>query len=242
VALRTELAEATGYPVVLEKDTTAAAVGELWTRRGPADDSFVFLYLGTGLGASLALDGDVVRGSSRNLGEIGHVVVDADGPECSCGLRGCVAVMCAPQAIVERAQRADVLDGATDLDDAASVDEAFGRLSALAAGGSEPATAVLREAAGHLAILLSVLTDFLDVDRVVLGGPFWSRVSDLYLQELPTRIAALSATRAVREPVRVDATVVGDDVGAVGAACVVLDSVLSPRASVLLFEPEPSAD
>ncbi len=88
VPLREVLAEATGLPVVLEKDTTSAAVGELWTRRESADDSFVFVYLGTGIGAALARDGEAVRGSTRNIGEIGHIIVDPDGPSCSCGSAG----------------------------------------------------------------------------------------------------------------------------------------------------------
>ena len=73
------------------------------------------------------------------------------------------------------------------------------------------------------------------VDRVVFGGPFWSRLADVYLAEVPDLLDRASATRAIRT-LPVDGTVVGDDVGAVGAACVVLDSVLSPRASDLLLD------
>lgn len=88
VALRAVLAEMTGMPVVLEKDTTSAAVGELWTRRESADDSFVFVYLGIGIGAALARDGEAVRGSTRNIGEVGHIIVDPDGPHAGAGPEG----------------------------------------------------------------------------------------------------------------------------------------------------------
>jgi hypothetical protein len=70
---------------------------------------------------------------------------------------------------------------------------------------------------------------------VVLGGPFWSRIAPIYLEELPDRLDRLSATRVIRR-IPVDGTIVGDEVGAVGAACVVLDSVLTPRTSALLLE------
>jgi len=234
VPLRAVLAEATGFPVVLEKDTTSAAVGELWTRTDSADDSFVFIYLGTGIGAALARDGEAVRGSTRNIGEVGHIIVDPDGPPCTCGSRGCVEVVCTPQAIIEQAERAGVFLDDREVSDVAAVDARFSQLCERAADGDAPAIGVLRQAAAHTAVLTAVLTNMLDVDRVVFGGPFWSRLSDAYLREIPARLERASATRAVRS-LPVDGTVVGDDVGAVGAACVVLDSVLSPRASDLLL-------
>lgn len=235
VPLQAVLAEATGFPVTLEKDTTAAAVGELWTRHGPPDDSFVLIYLGTGVGAALARDGEVVRGSSRNLGEVGHIIVDPDGPACMCGYRGCVEVVCTPQAIVEQAELAGVFPDDREVNDAEAVDARFTLLCDRAAAGDVAAQRVLRQAAAHAAVLVAALTNMLDVDRVVLAGPFWSRLSSVYLQEIPVRLERLSATRAVRT-LPVDGSVVGDDVGAVGAACVVLDSVLSPRTSDLLLE------
>ena len=235
VPLRAVLAEATGFPVTLEKDTTAAAVGELWTGHGSSDDSFVFVYLGTGIGAALARDGDVVRGSTQNLGEVGHIVVDPDGPDCLCGSRGCVEVMCTPQAIVEQAEHAGVFLDDREVNDVEAVEARFTRLCERAAAGDAPAARVLRASASHLSVLIAVLTNMLDVDRVVLGGPFWTRLAEVYLSEIPGRLERLSATRAVRT-LPVAGTVVGVDVGAVGAACVVLDSVLTPRTADLLLE------
>lgn len=235
VPLRAVLAEATGFPVVLEKDTTSAAVGELWTGRGSADDSFVFVYLGTGVGAALARDGEVIRGSTHNIGEIGHIIVDPDGPACSCGSRGCVEVVCTPQAIVEQAERAGVFPDSCEGSDVAAVDGRFSQLCERAAHGDVLALGVLQQAAAHTAVLTAALTNMLDVDRVVFGGPFWSRLADVYVREIPARLERASATRSLRS-LPVNGTVVGDDVGAVGAGCVVLDSVLSPRASDLLLE------
>ncbi|WP_046012998.1 ROK family transcriptional regulator [Microbacterium sp. SA39] len=235
VPLRAVLAEATGLPVTLEKDTTAAAVGELWTRHGSSDESFVFVYLGTGIGAALARDGDVVRGSTRNLGEIGHIVVDPEGPPCLCGSRGCVEVMCTPQAIVERAERAGVLPDDREANDVEAVEARFTELCERAAAGDDRAAHVLRQSAGDFAALTAVLTNMLDVDRVVFGGPFWARLAAVFLDEIPGRLDRLSATRAVHS-LPVAGSVVGVDVGAVGAACVVLDSALTPRTTDLLLE------
>lgn len=232
VPLREVLTEATGLGVIVEKDTTAAAVGEAWTATSTIDDSFLFVYLGTGIGASLVREGEAIRGSSQNFGEVGHIIVDPDGPSCLCGSRGCVEVVCTPQAIVERADRAGVFADGSDAGEARTVEERFTLLSQRASAGDPTAAAVLHRAAADLAVLVSVLTNVLDVDRVVLGGPFWSRVAEIYLQEIPAVIDAKSATRAVHT-IPVAGSVVGDDVGAVGAACVVLDSALTPRASDL---------
>lgn len=235
VPLRDALAEETGMRVTLEKDTAAAAVAELWTGDHPAEGSFLFVYLGIGIGTSLVLDGAVVRGTSHNAGEVGHLIVDPDGPECACGQRGCVEVVCTPQAIVERAERAGVFDDDRVGSDAESVDARFSELCARAESGDDAASVVLDEAAVHISVLISVLTNLLDVDRVVLGGPFWSRLADVLLSRLPSLLNRRSATRAVRD-LPVHGTVVGDDVGAVGAGCVVLDEVLSPRAAALFLD------
>jgi predicted NBD/HSP70 family sugar kinase len=235
VPLRSVLAAATGFEVTLEKDTTAAAVGELWTGDATAEGSFLFVYLGTGLGASAAREGGVIAGSTHNFGEIGHIMVDPDGPPCACGSRGCVEVVCTPQAIVEQAESAGVFDDDPEGGTGEEVDERFMRLCQRAAAGEAPALGVLRRSAGHLAVLISVLTNLLDVDRVVLGGPFWGPLADIYLREIPEPLNRRSATHSVRT-LTVDGAVVGDDVGAVGAACVVLDAVLTPRASDLYLE------
>lgn len=234
VPLRDSLAEATGLRVILEKDTTAAAVAELWTGDHHSNGSFLLIYLGIGIGAALVIDGVIVRGSSRNAGEIGHIIVDPDGPECTCGRRGCVEVVCTPQAIIERAERAGVFADDRVGSDPESVDSRFTELCARAASGDYGAAEILTEAAGHLSVLISALTNMLDVDCVVLGGAFWTRVSSAYLPVLAQLIDRQSATRAVRMlPVR--GAVIGDDVGAVGAGCVVLDQVLSPRAEDLFL-------
>lgn len=235
VPLRSALAEVTGLGVTIEKDTTAAAVGDLWTSRSEAGDSFVFIYLGTGIGASLVREGEVVTGASHNFGEVGHIMVDPDGPECACGGRGCVEMMCTPAAIVRQAEAAGIFDDEGPGLEENDVEARLTVLSDRAAAGDAGAVRVLRRSAGHLAVLISVLTNVLDVDRVVLGGPFWARLSAVYLREIPAPLRLRNATRSVRE-LPVEGTVVGDDGGAVGAACVVLDAILTPRASDLYLQ------
>ncbi|MGI5338162.1 ROK family transcriptional regulator [Streptomyces sp. CA-181903] len=91
--LRDALGERLGLPVVVDKDTNAAALG-LALRTPRATGSFAYLHLGTGLGAGLVLDGGVHRGPRTGAGEFGHQVVMVDGPLCACGDRGCLEALC----------------------------------------------------------------------------------------------------------------------------------------------------
>ncbi|MFK0099283.1 ROK family protein [Streptomyces sp. NPDC091040] len=90
--LRDALAARTGLPVVLDKDTNAAALGLALGADGPAD--FAYLHLGTGLGAGLVLGGAVHRGERTGAGEFGHQTVQLDGIRCGCGGRGCLEALC----------------------------------------------------------------------------------------------------------------------------------------------------
>jgi predicted NBD/HSP70 family sugar kinase len=89
--LREALARRLGVPVVVDKDTNAAALG---LAVGGERGSFAYLHLGTGLGAGLVIGGSVHRGARTGAGEFGHQVIQLDGPSCPCGNRGCVEVLC----------------------------------------------------------------------------------------------------------------------------------------------------
>ncbi|MFI6352046.1 ROK family protein [Streptomyces sp. NPDC050743] len=106
--LRDALGERLGVPVVVDKDTNAAALGlSAGGERGGDGEvgeggSFAYLHLGTGLGAGLVIGGRVHRGARTGAGEFGHQVIQLDGPPCECGNRGCVEALCL--AAVERGE------------------------------------------------------------------------------------------------------------------------------------------
>ncbi|MFB6501747.1 MULTISPECIES: ROK family protein [unclassified Streptomyces] len=119
--LRDALAVRTGLPVVVDKDTNAAALG-LALRTAGGDGAagggdFAYLHLGTGLGAGLFLGGELHRGARTGAGEFGHQTVRLDGPECGCGGRGCIEALClAAVARGDAAEAARVLGtGAANL-------------------------------------------------------------------------------------------------------------------------------
>lgn len=235
VPLRDALAEATGLSTLVDKDVTSAAVAETWAGGPSGAGSFVFMYMGTGIGCGIVLNDEVVRGTSGNAGEIGHIIVDPDGPPCDCGKRGCVKSSCIPQVLVAQAEAAGILDGSRAGKDAPAVQEGFDALCAAADAGNAKAVEIIEKSAVLVARAVSVVTNTLDVDRVVFGGPFWSCLSKSYLTIIPGLIDQDSDTRKIHA-VEVVGTGVGEDVGAVGAACLVLEHTLAPRSQRLLLE------
>lgn len=234
VALRDALSEGTGLLVLLEKDVTAAAVAELWMSEEHERDNFVFFYYGTGVGVGLVLGHEAVRGSTNNAGDAGHIMVDPDGPLCTCGRRGCLGDSVIPRRLVELAIERGIFDSPGRSLDTGLVDEFFTSLAKLAEAGDTQASLIFDEVARRVAAATVTIVNLLDVDRVVFGGPFWERVSGFLLQRLPELINSSSAL-ATTHPIVVNGSTTGDDVAAVGAACLVLESALSPRPASLLI-------
>ncbi|WP_343965767.1 ROK family transcriptional regulator [Kribbella koreensis] len=245
VPLRDTLRVLTGLPVLLDKDVTAAASAEKWAGGPNGRGSFVFFYLGTGVGAGLVIGDEVVRGSSSNVGEIGHVMVDPDGPVCFCGRRGCVGETSQPRYLVQQGIHAGVLAKGIDLDDRHAVDVAFAELCDQAAADADlPGGKVARELiaalAGRIAKVVEDIANLLDLERVVFGGPHWDQLAPFFDEAVRAALEERFLVRSVH-PFAVTGTALGADVGAVGAASLVLDHTFSPNPSVLLLGPAESA-
>ncbi|WP_174546704.1 ROK family transcriptional regulator, partial [Nocardiopsis dassonvillei] len=101
-----ELEGAVGLPVVPGNDATAAALGEYWSGVVGGSSIFAAVYMATGVGAGVLVNGIPYHGASGNAGEVGHVCLDVDGPLCWCGGRGCAEAVAGPAAVVAAA-RAD---------------------------------------------------------------------------------------------------------------------------------------
>jgi predicted NBD/HSP70 family sugar kinase len=103
VPLRDLLAERTGLPVTLDKNTNSAAFAHAWPQE--TVPSAAVVLVGTGIGVGLLVDGRVYRGPRTNAGEFGHTTIAYEGPRCACGRRGCVEVMHNSAATTEEAAR-----------------------------------------------------------------------------------------------------------------------------------------
>ncbi|MFJ1596529.1 ROK family transcriptional regulator [Streptomyces sp. NPDC088261] len=239
VELRSALHLATGLPVLIEKDATAAVVSELWFSEPGARRNFAFLYYGTGFATGVAIGGSAVRGVSSNAGDTAHVPVDPGGPVCACGRRGCVGVVTAPRTLVAHAVHHGVLteDQAGDTTDVLQVGAAFGLLADAADAGVPEAVEILTTAARQIARALVVVINLLDVGEIVFGGPFWSRIAPLALTTLPEAVRS-DPGLVVPHGIRFSESAIPDDVAAVGAATLVLDNSFSPRPEALRIATE----
>ncbi|KEP76171.1 transcriptional regulator [Microbacterium sp. SUBG005] len=223
VNVREDLGAATGLPVIVEKDVTAAMVGEMWFDRSDALSDAMFLYYGAGVGMGLAVAGAPVRGRTGNAGGIAHVVVDPEGPLCECGSRGCLGVSIEPRVLIAEAGYVGG-DPRSDLD----------RLVRDARDPHHPAAGVLQRAGERIARALVIANNLLDVDEVVLGGPVWERLAGMLADVVAEHVASDAASTATL-PIIVRRSVVGVDVAAVGAACLMLDGAFAARPARMMI-------
>lgn len=230
VAIRDDLSEALGIPVLLEKDVTAAAVAELWAGAGASDDrNTLFFYYGTGLGTGVILRNEVIRGVSGNAGDVAALAVGADG-----GTVRRVGISAMPSVLVDAAMAAGVLPKEQSPLGTEEVRDLFARLAKIADDGDPVAVGIMDAAASDIATGLVQLVNLLDVDRVVFGGPFFGAAGSFYLARIPERVHD-DPLLVVPHGIEFTTSDFGDDVAAVGAAALVLDHAFSPRPEGLLI-------
>jgi glucokinase len=93
-ALRDELAHTLGLPVIMDNDANVGALGEAKYGAGRGFASVFYMTLSTGIGGGIYIDGKIWRGADSYAGELGHLTIRPDGPECLCGAHGCFERMC----------------------------------------------------------------------------------------------------------------------------------------------------
>jgi len=219
--LKARVEEALGIPVVLENDANAAAVGEFARGAGRGARSLIFLGLGTGVGGGIVLDGGLVRGAHGVGGELGHMILLADGPLCGCGNRGCLEQLASATAVLRMARErlgAGESSALIDRDDleARHVFEAAGE-------GDSLALSVVDRMAYFLGLGIVSLVHTVDPEVVAVGGGV-SESADLFLPRV-VEVVQERVFPAARGRVRIVPAELGDAAGMVGVAWEVLKSV-----------------
>jgi predicted NBD/HSP70 family sugar kinase len=222
--LRAELEAATELPVLLDNDATATAAGLYWADGLDLSTNLAALFMGEGIGAGLLSGGQVYRGASGNAGEVGHVTVAVDGPECWCGNRGCVEALAGPAVVVERARAAGIDLGPTDR----PVPAAFSAVARLALAGDRTALEVITLSAQYVAVAAHTLVNIIDPDLLVLTGTAFAVAGPLYLPIVAQRVAERRFARGSGH-VEVRLSTHGPEAAALGAAALVLQAELAPR-------------
>lgn len=215
-----ELQRLTGIPVIVENDATAAAIGERLYGVAKNLDSFVYLFIGTGLGAGLFLNGHLYKGSRHNAGEIGHIIVRPGGLACGCGKRGCLERYVSLRAAYEALDLPDPDHASPEL------------LEELLAKGDSRLDAWISDAVEPLRQAIDVLELALDPETVVLGGFMPLPVIEELASRLEPLHLSVSATSARTTP-RVLVGAAGKDTSVLGAAALPIFSETNPQFDVL---------
>lgn len=233
-----------GIPAFIDNDVRAAALGLHRRRLFGLIDSLVFLAIGTGIAAGVVLDGELHHGAHGLAGEIGHVVIDPDGPPCACGNRGCLETIAAGPALARAtlAGWAAIRNGhgtaasseTGRASDAGRANDAEGVFAA-AARGDETAREVIDRAGRAVAWGIHLLALSYDVERIVLGGgvshagePFMAPIR----RELDRLRAASPLAAEILSPDLVQLLPSGSDAGAWGAVIVAREALANASAVV----------
>ncbi|MGC9475612.1 ROK family protein [Streptomyces sp. WG4] len=149
-------------PVSSDNEANAAALAELWYGAGPEGvRSFLYLTGEIGIGGALVLRGELLRGAHGFAGEIGHMVVDPDGPLCRCGARGCLEQYAGQSALLEAAG----IEAGTGMQGVAELERRARR-------GESAARSAIERAGRHLGVVVSGAVNLFDPDAVMLGGVY----------------------------------------------------------------------
>jgi glucokinase len=162
------LEEATGVPAHIRNDAQLAAFGEYRRGAGRGSRHMLYVTVSTGIGGGIVTDGRLYGGAAGTAGEVGHVVVDANGPPCSCGARGCVESLASGTSMARIAAERIAAGETSRLTSAEEITGAT--VAQAAAAGDALALSVVANAGHHLGLGLGGLLNILAPEVLVLGG------------------------------------------------------------------------
>ncbi|HVL04858.1 MAG TPA: ROK family protein [Acidimicrobiales bacterium] len=219
--IREELEARLGIPVRADNDATCAAWGERQLGAAQGYNDVILVTLGTGIGGGIVAGGSLLRGANGFGGEIGHMVINTDGPPCPCGQRGCWERYASGSGLAGIAQRAAAEGRAPRVLARAGGEPAMVRgehVTVAAAEGDRGAQDVLAELGWWVAQGLADLANVFDPEAFVLGGGL-VEAGDLLLNPVRAAFAELLTGAAYRPPVDILPATLGEHAGAIGAAC-----------------------
>ncbi|HEV8572488.1 MAG TPA: ROK family glucokinase [Actinomycetota bacterium] len=221
--IRDLVAEHTGLPCVLDNDANAACWGEYRFGAASGYRYVLLLTVGTGIGGGIVTDGALYRGVHGFAAEVGHVVVEPEGPLCGCGNRGCFEQVASGRALDRLGREAANEHPEGLIAMLAGTEDVVGRhVTEAARQGDEVARRIIEEVGGRLGVGIAGLVNVLDPEVVVVGGGVADIGSVLFD---PAREAYRESVLAPdhRPEVPIVPAALGNDAGAIGAAAIALE-------------------
>ncbi len=216
VPLARLLEERLGLPTRLENDATAAALGEHRFGAGRGSRFMLYITVSTGVGGGIIIDGELYRGKSGAAGELGHVIIDMNGPSCGCGAHGCLESLASGTAI---AKRGEELAESGDSPVLARLRREEGPVTAemmerAATMGDVASREAFRQAGHYFGVALAGFVNVFDPEVIVVGGGV-AKAGDLLLEQARVTMESLAMTQPLKG-VRLTVSELGDFVGTFG--------------------------
>ena len=223
VPLKKELEKRLGVPVFVENDANVAVLGVHVAELKAKPKNVVGIFVGTGIGGGLIVNGELYSGFNHTAGEIGHMVIEVNGPKCGCGNKGCFEALASRTAIFQRI-KAGVKDGEktilTEMLGDNLEDMRSGDLRRAIRKGDKFAGKVVEQAAEYIGLGVANLINLFGPEIVVLGGGVIEALADEMMSVI-VKTAKEHALPGTIKGVDFVASKLGDNAGITGAAVLV---------------------
>jgi len=210
--IRSRLESEFGVKTAVLNDANAAALGEMWKGAAIGKENVVVMTIGTGVGGGIIVDSKILLGRKGFAGEIGHIPVNVDGEDCSCGNKGCIEHYGSTSALVRNVKEA-VISGEIKGIEAGKVD---GRLIFKeVAAGNDTVKKYVDEWISYISATLVGLVHIFNPEMIILGGGV-SRQKELFVDKVRERVLhGVMPNFAIG--LTVEAAKLGNDAGIIGA-------------------------
>lgn len=224
--LRTPLRQIYNLPVFIENSSKVMAIGEKWFGAGADCDDFALVTVGRGIGAALFINGEIYQGHNSMSGELGHMVINPNGPICKCGRRGCLEAMASGKAIANQTRNIVSMGSNSIMLDLAGGEPKKIRAETVfraAAMGDVLAEKIADEAVVNLCIGLTNLVFLFDCQRIVLTG-YVVKDNSYLLEKISQRVNSTRSLYFGDVPVEVCLSELGEEAAVIGAATLPLQN------------------
>ena len=229
VNIKSILEEKFEYPVFLDNDVRAIALGESLFGAAKRIDNFVAINISNGIGAGIIIDNKPYYGVDYSAGEIGHMVVEQDGALCNCGNYGCLESVASNKS-VERKVIRSIKQGVSTLltNEVEDIEKISVRdISIAASKGDELSISVLKETARYIGVGISGLVNILNPKLIVLVGDIFEQ--DKIMIETLSEVVKKRGLRISTENVKIVKSDLGENAAVIGAATLVIQEVFKGR-------------
>ncbi|HWP95377.1 MAG TPA: ROK family protein [Syntrophomonadaceae bacterium] len=222
VHLLTEMRSRLAQELVVEKDTNMAVQGEYRFGQRGLYRNILYITMSTGIGGGLLLDGKLYRGCRGGAGEIGHMVIDPDGPLCGCGRRGCLEAMASGNAIA--AQASEMTARGWGKERGLTADNLGAReIGEAARSGDAQAQMLVQKITGYLATGIANLVNIFNPEMIVVGGSVALGWQDLMARDLEAAVKAQVFPLNSRD-LHLEFTKLGEDIVLLGCVAALIEA------------------